>query len=333
MGSPRAAEGRLAAPAWSLATVGFAGCDNARMPIATRFTEMFGCRHPLQQAGIGGVTTPDLAIAVARAGGLGMLTGTVGNEALSVQIDALPADASIGVNFLVPFLDRSALDEAASRSPYVEFFWGEPDADVVEIVHAGGARAGWQVGSADEARAARDVGCELIVAQGIEAGGHVRGTVGLLPLMNEVRAAVDLPIVAAGGIGTGKDVAAALVAGADAVRVGTRFMAAAESIAHPEYIEALISAGADDTILTTAFGDGWPDAPHRVLKSAIAAGEALGDAQSWAPDWPTATAVGAVEARALYAGQSVGAVRSRQPAAAILAELVEEAERLLSPTA
>jgi NAD(P)H-dependent flavin oxidoreductase YrpB (nitropropane dioxygenase family) len=109
-------------------------------------------------------------------------------------------------------------------------------------------------------------------------------------------------------------------------------MAAAESISHPAYIEALISAGADDTILTTAFGDGWPDAPHRVLKSAIAAGEALGDAQSWAPDWPTATSVGPVEARALYAGQSVGAVRSRQPAAEILAELVEEAERLLSPT-
>ncbi len=302
------------------------------MPIATRFTEIFGCRYPLQQAGIGGVTTPDLAIAVAQAGGLGMLTGTIGNDALSVQLDALPSDASIGVNFLVPFLDRSALDEASSRSRYVEFFWGEPEAHVVEIVHAGGARAGWQVGSADEARAARDAGCELIVAQGIEAGGHVRGTTGLLPLMDEVRAGVDLPIVAAGGIGTGQDVAAALVAGADAVRVGTRFMAAAESIAHPAYIEALISAGADDTILTTAFGDGWPDAPHRVLKSAIAAGEALGDAQSWAPDWPTTTSVGAVEARALYAGQSVGAVRSRQPAAEILAELVEEAERLLPPT-
>jgi NAD(P)H-dependent flavin oxidoreductase YrpB (nitropropane dioxygenase family) len=109
-------------------------------------------------------------------------------------------------------------------------------------------------------------------------------------------------------------------------------MAASESIAHPTYVEALIRAGADDTVITTAFGDGWPDAPHRVLKSAIAAGQTLGAAQSWAPDWPTSTSVGAVEARALYAGQSVGAVRSRQPAAAIVAELVEEAERVLSRT-
>ena len=199
-------------------------------------------------------------------------------------------------------------------------------------MHAGGARAGWQVGSADEARAARNTGCDVIVAQGIEAGGHVRGTLGLLPLLDEVRTVIDLPIVAAGGIGTGTAMAAALVAGADAVRVGTRFMAASESIAHPTYVEALIRAGADDTAITTAFGDGWPDAPHRVLKSAIEAGRALGEDQSWAPDWPTSTSVGAVEARALYAGQSVGAVRSRQPAAEIVAELVEEAERVLART-
>ena len=198
--------------------------------VATRFTETFGCRHPLQQAGIGGVATPDLAIAVARAGGLGMLTGTVGHEALAAQLDGLPADGSIGVNFLVPFLDRTALDDASNRSPYVELFWGAPDADVIETVHAGGARAGWQVGSADEARAARDTGCDVIVAQGIEAG------------------------------------------------------------------------------------------------------RALGEDQSWAPDWPTSTSVGAVEARALYAGQSVGAVRSRQPAAEIVAELVEKAERVLART-
>src|SRR5213079_183863 len=141
--------------------------------------------------------------------------------------------------------------------------------------------------------AARDAGCDVIVAQGIEAGGHVRGTLGLLPLLDEVRTVIDLPIVAAGGIGTGTAMAAALVAGADAVRVGTRFMVASESTAHPTYVEALIGAGADDTVLTTAFGDGWPDAPHRVLKSAIEAGEKLGSGQSWSPEWPTTAYTGA----------------------------------------
>lgn len=302
------------------------------MAIRTRFTELLGCRHPLQQAGMGGATTPDLAIAVARAGGLGMLTGTIGRAALAAQLDVVPPDLLVGVNFLVPFLDRAALEDAAARCPLVELFWGTPDSELVEVVHAGGARAAWQVGSADEAAAARDAGCEVIVAQGIEAGGHVRGTVGLLPLVDEVRAVVDLPMVAAGGIGTGRAMAGALAAGADAVRVGTRFMAATESIAHPAYVEALIWANADDTVLTTAFGEGWPDAPHRVLKSAIVAGEARGEAQSWMPNWPTSDAVGPIEAWALYAGQSVGAVRSRQPAAEIVDELVTEAERVLSLT-
>jgi NAD(P)H-dependent flavin oxidoreductase YrpB (nitropropane dioxygenase family) len=291
----------------------------------TRFTELFGCRWPIQQAGMGGVATADLAVAVARAGALGMLTGTVGAAALATQLDAVPDGLAVGVNFLMPFLDRAAVEVAAATSPLVEFFWATPEPALVDVVHAAGARAGWQIGSPDEARAAQDAGCDVVVAQGVEAGGHVRGTVGLLPLLDEVRAAIDVPIIAAGGIGTGRAMAAALSAGADAVRVGTRFVAAAESPAHPAYVDALIGAGAEDTVLTTAFGTGWPDAPHRVLKSAITAGEALGAAQSWTPDWPDTNAAGAVEARALYAGQSVGAVRARQPAAEIVAELVAEA--------
>jgi len=301
------------------------------MGITTRFTEMFQCQYPLQQAGMGGFATPDLAIAVAQAGGLGMLSGTIGAEALSAQLDAVPVGVPVGVNFLVPFLDREALEDAATRSPLVECFWGAPDPGIVASAHECGARAGWQVGSADEARAACDAGCDLIVAQGIEAGGHVRGTVGLLALLDEVRATITVPIVAAGGIGTGRAMAAALAAGADAVRVGTRFVASSESTAHPTYIDALIRSGADDTVLTTAFGEGWPDAPHRVLRSAVAAGEALGAAQSWSPEWPSISSVGAIEAHALYAGQSVGSVRSRQSAAEIVAELVAEAEQALHP--
>jgi NAD(P)H-dependent flavin oxidoreductase YrpB (nitropropane dioxygenase family) len=303
---------------------------NARVTLKTRFTEMLGCRYPLQQAGVGGMTSPALALAVAEGGGLGMLTGTIGLDALATQLDVVPDDAAVGVNFLIPFLDAPAVEAASTRSALVEFFWGTPDSHLVDVAHAGGALASWQVGSADEARSARDAGCDLIVVQGIEAGGHVRGTLGLLPLLDEVRAVVDLPLVAAGGIGTGRAMAAALMAGADAVRLGTRFMAAAESIAHPTYVDALIAANADDTVITTAFGDGWADAPHRVLKSALAAGEALGAAQSWTPAWPDSTSTGAIEAQALYAGQSVGAVRSRTPAAAIIAEIVEEADALLS---
>lgn len=278
---------------------------------------------------MGGVSTPDLAIAVSDAGGLGMLTGTVGVDLLRAHLDAVPAGATIGTNFLMPFLDRSAVEEAAARCPLVEFFFGDPTAELVELVHTGGARAGWQVGSAEEARAAVDAGCELVIAQGIEAGGHVRGTIGLLPLLDEVRSAVDVVVVASGGIGTGQAMAAALTAGADGVRIGTRFVAANESTAHPDYVDALVRATASDTVITTAFGEGWPDAPHRVLQSAVDAGEALGSGQSWTPDWPTTNHQGPIGARALYAGQSVGAVRSRQSAAEIVAEISRDAEATL----
>ena len=226
-------------------------------------------------------------------------------------------------------MDGAAVEEAARRLPLVEFFWGAPDQELVDVVHAGGSRAGWQVGSPDEARAAADAGCDVVVAQGWEAGGHVRATTGLLPLLDAVRSVVDVPVVGAGGIGTGRAFAAALVAGADAVRVGTRFVAATESIAHPMYIDRLVESDADDTVVTTAYGLGWPDAPHRVLQSCIDAGEALGASQMWTPNWPT-VADHEPASRAMYAGQSVGAVRSRQPAAEIVTELVEGAQRALA---
>ena len=299
------------------------------MAIATRFTQLFECAHPLQQAGIGGLASPDLAIAVARAGGVGMLSGVLGQAVLTAQLDAVPDGLAVGVNFLMPFLDRSAVETAAERCRYVEFFWDEPDAALVARAHQGAALVGWQVGSADEARAAQDAGCDVVVAQGVEAGGHVWGTTGLLPLLDEVRTVVDVPLIAAGGIGTGRAMAAALTAGADAVRVGTRFVAATESPAHPDYVDALIHATAADTELTTAFGADWPDAPHRVLRACIDAGTARGDAQRWSSEWPTTAHTGEVMARALYAGQSVGAVRSRQAAADIVAELVGDAEALL----
>lgn len=302
------------------------------MAISTRFTELLGCVHPLQQAGMAGMASPDLAIAVAHTGALGMLSGVAGAKVLSAHIDAVPDGAVVGVSFLTPFLDIAALEVAAERSPLVELFWDDPDADLVKTARQGGALVGWQVGSARSARQAQDAGCDLVVAQGVEAGGHVRGTIGLLPLLDEVLSAVTVPVVAAGGIGTGRAMAAAHAAGADAVRVGTRFMATPEAGAHDTYVEALIEASGEDTVLTTAYGEGWPDAPHRVLRSSLTAGEALGEAQVWHPLWPTTATPGDVSAQALYAGESVGAVRRRQPAADIVAEIIEEAERITSST-
>jgi nitronate monooxygenase len=104
-----------------------------------------------------------------------------------------------GVNFLMPFLDRDCVKVAASKSKLVEFFYGDPDPSLIEIVHDGGALACWQIGSLKEAIQAEEAGCDLIVAQGTQAEGHVRGDAKLLPLLSEVLENVNIPIIAAGG--------------------------------------------------------------------------------------------------------------------------------------
>ncbi|MBI2709669.1 MAG: nitronate monooxygenase [Actinobacteria bacterium] len=302
----------------------------------TPFTRIVDCRLPLQQAGMGGVTTPALAAAVAAEGGLGMVAaaGLTSDQVCAQVAAALELagnDARVGVNFLVPFLDDQALEAASQVAALVECFYGDPDAAIVERVHGGGALAAWQVGSRDEARAAVDAGCDVIVAQGVEAGGHVRGTSPLLPLLEEVRGATRVPLVAAGGVGTGAAMAEVLLAGADAVRVGTRFVATSEADVHPAYRDALLASGAGDTVLAEAFSMGWPHAPHRVLRQCVDASTLEPAMRSPLP--PTRAFDGEVASAALYAGESVGAVTGVLPAAAVVRELIRDAEAVLQRAA
>jgi len=321
--------------------------------LTTRFTELVGCSVPIQQAGMGGgIATPRLAAAVATAGGLGMVSVYGYTPAMVAQLlDRAQQQTSgaIGANFLLagvdPTLAREWAAAAASRVRVVDFFWGEPDPVLVDIVHAAGALACWQVGSREEAVAAVDAGSDFIIAQGIEAGGHVRGRIGLLALLDQVLSAVDVPVLAGGGIGTGRALAAVLAAGAAGARVGTRFLAAAEAGTHPTYMQALIGAQAQDTLYTEAFSVGWPEAPHRVLRSCIAAAEAYsGEVVGEYVDPHTSArrplrrcqpldihtgVTGAIEAMPHWAGESVDGVKAVQSAAEIVQELAGDAERLL----
>jgi NAD(P)H-dependent flavin oxidoreductase YrpB (nitropropane dioxygenase family) len=251
-------------------------------------------------------------------------------EEVMEQARALTA-GPIGIGFLVPFVATDAVDRAAALAQVVEFFFGDPDPELLRIAHAQGAITGWQVGSAAEAQAAVQAGCDYVVAQGIEGGGHVRGTQHLRDVLAETLASVDVPVLAAGGVGTAAQFDALLAAGAAAVRVGTRFVAAEEADAHPEYVSLLIAATSRDTVLTDAFATGWPDAPHRVLRSAVDAADrfegaavgVLGDREIpvHAALPPTRQVEGTVSAMALYAGESVDAVTRVQRAAEIVAEL------------
>ncbi len=319
--------------------------------LETPFTRLVRCAAPIQLAVMGGgIGTPELAAAVSQAGGLGMLSSTFPLP-LGDQLSWVRARTNhpVGVGFFAFDLPARTeeLELAASRSRVVDLFWGDPDAGVVERIHAGGALAFWQIGSLDEALAAGDAGCDAVIAQGVEAGGHVRGTTPMLTLLRQVVPAVQVPVVAAGGIATGAALAEALNAGAAAARVGTRFLATTESGAHPEYVAALLGATGDDTEYTTAFGEGWPDAPHRVLRIAreratahsdgvvarITSGDQSWDVVRWSSQPPTVFVAGEATAMAMYAGCGVGDVNDVPSAGLIVERMTADAAPLLLPTA
>jgi nitronate monooxygenase len=223
--------------------------------------EQLGLEQPIVGAGLGGgLSRAKLTVAIAEAGGLGQL-GIMPPPMLRAEFAAHRERSTrpIAVNLTLPFARRGHW-EVAREADAVVTFWGKPRRATNGVwVH--------QCGSVEEAKAAADAGADGVIVQGVEAGGHVRGTTPALELLERARAALapSFPIWLAGGVAERADVEAALAAGAEAVVVGTRFLLSDESDAHPEYKRRLLEA--HDTVLTELFGAGWP-APHRVVRNA-----------------------------------------------------------------
>jgi len=325
----------------------------------TNLCHALGIEHPIIAAPMGpDLSGPDLVAAVSNAGGLGILQAQLCPPPLFRQeirrVRAL-TDRPFGVNLILhfPVEDHIAvcLEE---RVPVLSFFWGDPT-PYVGRAHAAGVKVFHQVGSvADAERAAAD-SVDVIVAQGVEAGGHVAGEVSTLALVPRVVDAVaPRPVVAAGGIADARGVVAVLALGAQAAVLGTRFLASAESRAHPRYKQRLLEADERSTVRTILFGHGWPNAPHRTLRTAFveqwlgheargqesrldepAVGQTvLGGQAMPVPRFvsipPNGEAEGDIDSMALLAGQSVGLVREIKPAGQIVHELVEEARQLIA---
>jgi nitronate monooxygenase len=174
-----------------------------------------------------------------------------------------------GVNLLLhfPVEDQVAIC-LEERVPVLSLFWGDPT-PYVGRAHAAGVKVFHQVGSVADAHRAASAGVDVIIAQGVEAGGHVAGEVSTLALVPRVVDAVAPRPVAAGGIADARGVVAVLALGAQAAVLGTRFLASAESRAHPHYKQKLLEANEGDTARTILFGYGWPNAPHRTLRTAF----------------------------------------------------------------
>src|SRR4051794_3817940 len=240
------------------------------------FLEKIGVELPIVQAGMGGgLSRAELAAAVSEAGGLGTI-GILAPDELRREIAGarVRTGRPIAVNLLL-VLARRPHFEAAEQADVLVTFWGKPWRRTAGAwIH--------QVGSVEEALAAREAGADAVIAQGVEAGGHVRGQVAATELLERIKHAVgrDYPVLSAGGIAEAADVTQRLDAGAEATVSGTRFLMSEESGAHPDYKDRLIDAR--ETVLTELFGLGWP-APHRVVPNAATGRWLRGDRRG--PRW------------------------------------------------
>ncbi len=333
--------------------------------ITTELTELFDLDVPIVQAPIGSATCPALASAVANAGGLGMLaltwrTPTEARACLSETAQRTDETGTVGVNIVLDEESKTIpteehLEVCAEQSvDIVSFSFGDA-ARYVDRVHEFGATVMQTVGSAAEARSAVDAGVDVVVAQGWEAGGHVQSEVATLPLVPRVVDGVpETPVIAAGGIGDGRTIAAVLALGAAGAWLGTRFVATQEARVHDRYRERVIDAEETDTAYSTLFDRGWPDVPHRVLENDTvdrwrAAGKPATDRpgesdrvattpagepiERYADSLAVPDTTGDVTELPLYAGQSVGLIDGHPTASSVVEALISETNDALDRAA
>ena len=333
----------------------------------TPLCDLLGIRYPILNAGIGLAAGPELAAAVSNAGGFGVLGGgTMPLEALRTRVSQTRSltSAPFGVNVIIAETDPgddellheligviADMDVAA-----VVLFWGDPTR-YVEPIHRRGKKVLVQVGSLQEAKRAAGAGVDAVIAQGVEAGGHVRGTTSIWDLLPDtVKALRPVPVLASGGIGDGGGLARAIELGAQGVSLGTRFVACDETLVHPAYKQRVVEARAEDTVLNELYDYDWPDAPHRTLKNKtfaewVAAGSSprgskpgegtsighrtnpMGKRVDWMR-YSIGTAPadfdGDIEYTPLWAGESCSVVNDIKPAGRIVSDLVREAEAELA---
>ncbi|MBI3801366.1 MAG: nitronate monooxygenase [Deltaproteobacteria bacterium] len=318
-------------------------------PRAAALMKAFGLTLPIFQAGMASIATPELAIAVSAAGGLGAIgIITDAPERVRTLVSSVKAGTNrpFAVNFLLAF-DPPTLGVALEAgAPGIQFAWGIPSKESVAAIRTAGAKMGIQIASAEGARRALDLGADYLICQGTEAGGHVQASTPLQETLPRVLEAAHLtPVLAAGGIADGRAIRRALVAGASGVLIGTRFVATQEAGAHSDYKNLLIRANAGDTVFTVCFQDGWPNAPHRVLRNPTFSmweaagcpppGKRPGEGDVVAtqagnpilryktiPPGPAMT--GMITHMAMYAGQGVGAIRDLPSAGELVERLWED---------
>lgn len=315
--------------------------------LRTRLTDLLGVEHPVMLAGMGGVSYHRLVAAVSEAGGFGCLGASM--MPIEQMVEEMRAvkkltDRPFGVDLLTALPgDMVAQVERIIEEGASVFVAGlGVPAEVIELCHRHRLLVINMCGKVEHARRAVDAGCDIVVAQGTEAGGHT-GTVATMPLVPQIVDAVgdQVPVVAAGGIFDGRGLAAALALGADGVWVGTRFIATPEARAVRGYKEALIAAREDQTTISRAYSgktmrvlrnsytDFWEQHPEEVQKFPFQAVRAVQDGTFHLGGDDSTPGVDP-EVECYPAGQGTGRIDSLVSAGQLVADFVAQAEAVLT---
>ncbi|MFG6517273.1 NAD(P)H-dependent flavin oxidoreductase [Sulfitobacter sp. 1A13496] len=317
--------------------------------LTTRLTKRLGIDHPIIQAPMAFAAGGRLAAAVSGAGGLGMIGGAYDAGDWIAEQQELAGNQSVGCGFITWKLQEhpQALEQALDRDPAAIFLsFGDP-VEFLPAIRAAKVPLICQVQTLRDAAHAIDLGAEIIVAQGAEAGGHgeKRATFTLVPEVADhiARHAPDTLLCAAGGVADGRGLAAALMLGADGVVVGSRFWASEEALVHPAMREAALKASGDDTLRSTVTdimrGYDWPKRyTGRVLRNDFTdrwhndpEGLRAALAQEL-PRWQAAVAEGDARTANAFVGEVAGLIGAVSPAADILRDIVQGAEAALGQT-
>ena len=315
----------------------------------TRLTELLDIDHPVMLAGMGGVSYHRLVAAVSGAGGFGCLgASTMPAERMVEEIRGVKTltDRPFGVDLLTAAGDLTPQVELLIKEGARVFVAGlGVPRDVVELCHRSGVLVINMCGKVRHALAAVEAGCDVVVAQGTEAGGHT-GQIATLPLVPQIVDAVGdrVPVVAAGGIFDGRGLAAAMALGADVVWVGTRFIATPEAHTVPGYKDTLIEIAEDGTIVSRAYTgktcrvvrNGYTqyfeEHPEELQPFPMQAGRAIRDGAFHLGGDDTAEGID-LQREFFPAGQGAGAIHELVPAGELVHRFVTEAERALDRVA
>lgn len=311
------------------------------MGLRTALTEMFGIDHPVVLAPMGGVAGGALAAAVSDGGGLGVIGAGAGDlQWLAKECELARAGTAKpwGIGFLSWAIDSAVLDAAIEQTPAaIMLSFGDP-APFTDAIHAAGIPLIVQVTDLTEARHALDLGADIVVAQGREAGGHGggRATLPFVPAVVDI--AGPVPVLAAGGIADGRGLAAALVLGAAGAVVGTRFEATHEALISTREAEAIVAAGAEDTTqgraLDVVRGSQWPARyPARTLRNRVTdtwqGREADMDDETKAA-YRDGVNRGDLDYVPIWAGEAVDLINGQDSAAALVGRIARDAEHAIA---